>query len=175
MHRLLVLFSVVAVLAVGAACGSDSDDDSTGSVSASGTSDAAPPVKLTGTTNNHGTLDASGQGDGAEVEMELDDFYFGPTFLKAKAGQKLSLKLKNEGSAPHTFTTAGGLDEALSPNDEKTVQVTALSSGVLVFYCRFHQGQGMQGAVYLNEGDTVQAGAGSGGSSTTVSAPAYGS
>lgn len=150
MRKLLVLLSVIAVL--GAGCGSDSSDSSQDDDLAP--SDAAPPVKLTGTTNNHGIEDVTGKGD-AEVEVELDDFYFGPTFVKAKAGQSLSFKLENEGSAPHTFTTASGIDEQLAPNEAKVVKVTVASSGVLVFYCRFHQSQGMQGAVYLNEGDSV--------------------
>jgi plastocyanin len=149
MRKLLVLLSVIAVL--GAGCGSDSSESSDDDLAPS---DSPPPVQLAGTTNNHGLEDVTGKGD-AEVDVEVDSFYFGPTFVKAKAGQSLSFKLKNESSAPHTFTTASGIDEQLSPSDAKTVKVTVASSGVLVFYCRFHQSQGMQGAVYLNEGDAV--------------------
>lgn len=160
MRKLLVLLTVVAALAAG--CGSDSSESSDDDLAPS---DAAPPVQLAGTTNNHGIEDVSGKGD-AEVEVEVADFSFGPTFVKAKAGQSLSFKLENEGSAPHTFTTAGGIDEQVAPNEAKVVKVTVASSGVLVFYCRFHQSQGMQGAVYLNEGDAV--------STTPTTAGGYG-
>lgn len=175
MRKLIVLLSIVA--AVGAGCG-DSGGTGSGSVSGSGTSDAAPPVKLTGTTNNHGVTDVTGKSD-AKVKVELDDFYFGPTFIHAKPGQSVTVELANEGTTTHTFTTsAGGTDESLAKDAKKTVTVTAPSSGVLVFFCRFHQSQGMQGAVYLNEGDSASAsggstGGGGAGSSTSTSAYNY--
>ena len=53
--------------------------------------------------NAHGTVVAK---DG-KVEVELDDKYFQPTFIKAKAGEKLTLELKNEGSLEHNFTLTG--------------------------------------------------------------------
>lgn len=170
MRRLLVLLTLLALVGVG--CGSDSEDDG----AESGAGDTAPPVKLAGTTNSHGIEDVADEGD-AGVDVELDDFYFGPTFVKAKAGQSLSFALENEGANPHTFTTATGIDEQLAPGDKKTVKVTVAASGVLVFYCRFHQSQGMQGAVYLKEGDSAETGGGGGGggggATTTTGAYQY--
>jgi hypothetical protein len=46
-----------------------------------------------------GTADAGG-----EVEMELDDYYLGPTFLRATPGATVHLELENEGDDTHTFT-----------------------------------------------------------------------
>ena len=36
--------------------------------------------------------------------MELDDFYFGPTFVSGPAGAKVTIDLSNEGQKNHTFT-----------------------------------------------------------------------
>jgi plastocyanin len=165
-RRLAVTLAIVAVAGLGTACG----DSGSGSGSGSGTDtgDTKTPVKLTGTTNSHGSKDVSGKDD-VELEVELDNFYFSPTFVKATAGQSIKVALTNEGSAPHTFTVDGGPDEQLAPKAKKTVTVTAPSSGVLVYYCRFHQGQGMQGAFYLKEGDSGgSSNPGSSGSSSTT-------
>lgn len=119
-----------------AACGSSDDSKDSG---------GAPPVSLAGTTNAHGTKTAA-----EKLEVEADDFYFGPTFIKATAGQKFTVELKNEGKVAHTFTsTALGIDEELQPGQKKTVTVTAPQTGNALFFCRFHQGQGMQGAIFV--------------------------
>jgi plastocyanin len=38
------------------------------------------------------------------------------------------------------------------------VTVTLPDEGAVEFHCRFHGAQGMKGAFYFNEGDTVGAG-----------------
>jgi plastocyanin len=107
---------------------------------------------------NHGSADVTGS---AEFELELDDFYFGPTVLEGEAGQSLTVTMHNEGDAPHTFTIdEAGIDEQLQPGDEDvSVDVTFPDSGAAVFYCSFHRSQGMLGALSVG-GDL---GAGSGG------------
>ena len=75
------------------------------------------PVKLEGTVNVHGTKDVSKKSS-ATLAVELDDFFFGPTFIKAKAGEKVTLELENEGNAPHTFTSDRlGVDEQVAPGE----------------------------------------------------------
>lgn len=127
---------LVTLVLLSAACGG-SDDSKEGG--------GAPPVSLAGPTNDHGTKTAA-----RGLEVEADDFYFGPTFIKATAGQTFTVELKNEGKATHTFTsTALGIDEELQPGQKKTVTLTAPQTGNALFFCRFHQGQGMQGAVFV--------------------------
>ena len=127
---------VVAVALAVAACG-DSDEPTEGG--------ASPPVSLAGTTNEHGTKSAT-----AEFELEADDFYFGPTYINANAGQVFTIEVHNEGKVAHTFTsTALGLDQEVQPGEKKTIKLTAPQSGTALFFCRFHQGQGMQGAVFV--------------------------
>ena len=138
-----VLVLVASVLLLAAACG---DDDSGGSSDT--TTGSAPPVSLEGKVNDHGTMDL---GTATELELEADDFYFGPTYIKAAPGSTVKVSLMNEGSAKHTFTIDGaGIDQELEPEATATVDVTVPASGGLSFYCRFHRGQGMQGSFFTS-------------------------
>ena len=136
----------------GSASGSESGSAS-GSGSGSESGDA--PVELEGTVNDHGI----GEVEDDELELELDDNYFGPTFVKGSPGGSVTVELVNEGSATHTFTSdALGVDEEVGPGDEASVTVTLPDEDAVEFHCRFHGAQGMKGAFYFNEGDTVGAG-----------------
>jgi plastocyanin len=124
---------------------------------ATGSSATTPPVTLAGTVNDHGAKDLGAK---AEFELEIDNFYFSPTFIKAAPGSTVKVELHNEGSTAHTFTIdALKVDKTLQPGDNIDVPVRMPASGALAFYCRFHRGQGMQGALYGATGDTVAPGA----------------
>ena len=141
MRKIGILTTVLlSVALLTSACGSDDDSGSSSSTTA-----AAPPVSLTGTVNDHGTASAVN-----DMEVELDDFYFGPTYIKATAGQQFTVELFNEGAASHTFTIDSlTIDQQFAPDDRKSVSITAPASGTLEFYCRFHKGRGMQGAIFV--------------------------
>lgn len=146
MRKLLVPLLVAALVVAG--CGGD-DDDGGGETAA-----ADAPVELEGDVTNEGTAEATG--DTAEVEVEVDDNYFSPTFIQASPGATVTVTLTNAGARPHTFTVdALGIDEELSGGDPVEVEVTVPESGATAFYCRFHRGGGMQGAFFLEPGDTV--------------------
>jgi plastocyanin len=83
-----------------------------------------------------------------------DDKYFDPTFIKAKAGEKITFKVKNEGSLEHTFTSDDlSVDKTLEPVKSATITVKVPSSGaVFQFHCQFHETSGMVGAVYTKAG-----------------------
>src|SRR5262249_21949045 len=116
---------------------------SSGSNSGSG-SNTATPVKLAGTVNNKGTASAAG----GSISVSLGDFFFQPTFIDATPGSTLTVSLKNAGQNTHTFTIDGaGVDKQLSPGQSAQVTVTVPKSGDLNFFCRFHRGSGMQGAI----------------------------
>ena len=146
MRHIVAAGTALACLAL-VGCGKDDEAGSGGSA----------PVALSGTVNDHGTKDLAGKD---EFELELDDFYFGPTYIKAAPGAKVKVELKNEGSMPHTFTIdALSVDQTVNAGQEADVNVTLPASGAVAFYCKFHKGQGMQGALYFNAGDTVAPGA----------------
>jgi plastocyanin len=150
MRRSLVVLAAVTVAASAlAACGDDGDDSS-GSEPGSGS--ARAPVALDGEVTDKGTEDVTG---GGEVELEADDFYFEATFLEATPGDTLAVAVTNEGDATHTFTIDSlQIDEEIQPGSSAAVEVTVPDSGALNFYCRFHRGRGMQGAVFTQEGQS---------------------
>jgi plastocyanin len=147
--------AVAALLLAGGAltaCGDD-DDTTTSSGSAAGSTGAAP-VSLPGSVEDHGSGSVESSGD---LDLELDDTYFAPTFVDAPAGSTVKVTLENEGKLAHTFTIDGtDVDEQVAAGEEKTVEVTLPATGSLRFYCRFHVGSGMQGA-FVVSGDAAGA------------------
>ena len=151
--RMLGLVSVVAVLGlVGAACSSSSSGSSpSGTAVPSGGSSGGSlgTVKIgSDTANNHGSKEVSGA---SSVDLEADnhgssDYYFNPTIITGKAGQKLSVTITNNGSTTHNFSLVdGSANKDIQPGQSTTVTVTLPQSGSMEFYCRFHRGLGMVG------------------------------
>jgi len=163
MRKILILAGAVLLLAAG--CGSSSKSSTS---AGSNSSSASTPVPLAGNTENKGTQDLSGN----SIEIELDDFYISPTFIKGGTpGATVTLHLKNDGENIHTFTSAAlGVDEQLSAGATKDVTITLPQSGATEFHCRFHQqSNGMQGAFFFKDGDTVAGLSGAGSSSSSTS------
>jgi plastocyanin len=159
MTRGVVIVAACALLFVAAGCGSSSSSSGGGTTTeesgGGGGQRAIAGVKA----NDHGT---KGVEDNGKTEVELDDFYFEPTVLEGKPGQKVTLELKNEGGTEHSFTIdSEKIDKELGPGEEAEVDVTIPKSGVVSFYCKFHKSSGMAGALAV----TGQSG-GSGGMTT---------
>jgi len=121
-----------------------------------------PPVQLQGKVNNKGAKTVKN----GKISIEADDYYFKPTFDKAKPGSTVSVSLKNEGKTQHTFTIPSlGIDTVLDPDQKATVSVVVPTGGALGFYCRLHgpngtQGDlGMQGAFFSKKGQSLSTGA----------------
>jgi len=112
---------------------------------------STPPVSLSGPTNVHGKKDVSGSTK-AKLELEQDDFYFSPTFIKVQPGEQLTITVKNEGATAHTFTSAAlHVDKTVQPDKTAKVHVTIpATGGPFEFHCNFHQSMGMHGAFYLD-------------------------
>jgi len=166
--RKLVVAVMMLMLGL-AACGSDNSGSSSDTTAKADSGSSSAPVQLPGKVTNKGTKDATGA---SKLEVEADDFYFSPTFIKATPGQKLTIELKNEGSATHTFTsTELGVDKELKPDETASVDITVPTADAVAFFCRFHQSSGMQGAVFTKEGATV---GGASGSTATTAASSNG-
>lgn len=132
----LSLFAVVLVLALAAtACGKEN-----------GTEEGGETITIAGQkANDHGMKDVSGE---SSVELEQDNFYFEPTVLEGTPGQKLTIELSNEGSALHNFSIPDeSIDQDVQPDGKGEVTVTFPDSGTLVYFCKYHQSQGMVGAL----------------------------
>jgi plastocyanin len=120
--KLLVVCAVVSLAVLLVACGGDDDDD--GGSSSSG-------------------------GGGTEVKMR--DFSYDPKTLTARAGQAMTLDLKNEGEQPHTFTIAGLVDsQRVEKGQSKTITFTPTQAGSLTFFCTVHGQATMSGTLTVN-------------------------
>ena len=143
---LMILSSVV--LLAGACGGGDEGSSQTQSTQGSKESSSESGSKKTiagEAVTFHGAMNVAGKSD---TSLELDDFYFEPTLLKGKPGQKLSVELENEGKSEHNFSIdSQQLDKDLEPGDKLEVEVTFPKSGQLAFYCKYHRGQGMAGGL----------------------------
>jgi plastocyanin len=138
LRRLPILVAAVFLLVGAAACGGSGDNDE----SEEGTTTTIGGVQA----ESHGTKDVSGET--GKVEVEMYDNFFEPTILEGKPGQKVTIELKNEGKAAHTFTVSEqSIDQEVEPADEAEVDITFPESGELTFVCRFHQSSGMVGAL----------------------------
>ena len=94
----------------------------------------------------------------ARLELEADDYYFSPTFLRGEPGQKLTLVVESEASTLHNISLpALGIDKDIPPKGKVQVDVTFPASGVLAFSCKFHGPLGMNGQ--LLAGDAAPSGA----------------
>lgn len=140
----LVPLTAVALLASG--CGGGSDD---GGSEAS--EEAVGTITLEGTpANDHGTKQV-----GSMAKVELGDSYFEPTILVGSPGAEVTLELVNNGDLEHNINAdipqvgaAVPLDQDVrSGGGKETVNLTFPESGQLVFFCKYHEGDGMVGAL----------------------------
>jgi plastocyanin len=100
--------------------------------------------------NDHGTKEVSGS-----AEVEMGDSYFEPTILVGAPGSKIKLNLVNNGDLEHNIAAdlpqveaAFQLDQDVrSGGGTATVEVTFPESGDQLFFCKYHEGDGMVGVL----------------------------
>ena len=154
MKRGLVIIAGCLLLLAAAGCGSSSSSSSGGTTTEESSGGGGQKTIAGIKANDHGTKAVE---DSGKTEVEMDDFYFEPTVLEGKPGEKVELELKNEGDTLHTFTIdSQSVDKELGPGEEAEVEVTIPKSGVVSFYCKFHKSEGMAGALAVTgqEGGT---------------------
>lgn len=118
--------------------------------------DKRKPVVIDGVSYvDHGIKDVRSV---SKLELEADDYYFSPTFLRGNPGQTLTLVIESEGRQLHNITIAPlGIDKDIPPKGKLQFEVTFPASGVLIFSCKYHRTLGMNGQ--LRVGDRAPVGA----------------
>jgi plastocyanin len=112
-----------------------------------------------------GSAATGGSGGAGAINVEAHDFMFSPTTISAKAGDKVTVTIKNSGSYEHNFSiTELGVSQDVEKGDTKTVTFTASGNTNLKFFCKYHSARGMVGMVDLGGGSAP-----AGSSSTTTS------
>jgi plastocyanin len=101
------------------------------------------------TFSDHGTKDVKGKG---ELELEADNYYFESTFLRGTPGQKLKLEIENESTTLHNFSIPDQHVDVNIPRKGKVmVEISFPPSGVVRFFCKFHESQGMNGELLTGD------------------------
>ena len=121
MRRFAIALAAVALVGVAAGCGGDEDEGA---------------VTTTGDQTQAERMDVKGED---LVEVTQNDFFFKPAILEGTPGQTVTIDLKNESAAAHTFTIEGPLpvDEEVQPGDVGQVRVTFPESGEVTFVCTY--------------------------------------
>lgn len=116
----------------------------------SGGGDSAKTLTLGSQTfNDHGTKDGQGKD---VLDVEADSNYFGPTFVRGTAGQKMALTIENESGAQHNFSIPSQrIDMDIPAKGKATVMVTFPQSGAIRFFCKYHTGTGMNGELLAGD------------------------
>ncbi len=78
-------------------------------------------------------------GGGATINVTIAGFAYSPSTLTARAGQSVSIAVKNNDSVPHTFTITGLVNSGtIGGGASQTVTFTPASAGTLTFFCNIH-------------------------------------
>jgi plastocyanin len=118
---------------------------------------ASKPVSIDGKVNVKGKKDVSGKTSGT-IELEADNYYFNPTFVKASPGEKITVEFKNDGNTTHTFTSDTlKVDKSLASDKSTKFTFTVPSNATAFqFHCSIHEDLGMKGAVYTKTGGSAK-------------------
>jgi plastocyanin len=105
-----------------------------------------------------GTLPYSDKGTqevrGAIVQrIDAENFAFAPTFLRGAPGQMLHLVVENTTTdTPHNLTlVALNINQDIPPNQAVEIDLTFPDVGGLLFLCKFHTSQGMNGQLLVGD------------------------
>lgn len=158
MKRLWLALGVAATLALAlAACG-EGEEATPSPAARGGTTPGATPPARTPTPTPAGGGATPGAG-AATVTVRALDFSFDPGRISVQPNQPVTVTVRNEGQAPHTFTISElNVDVVVQPGQTMTATFTPQAASY-TFICRFHRGAGMQGT--LSTGGSGGGGAGS--------------
>lgn len=111
-QRILLLGLSACVLTM--ACGGDDDDDN---------------------AEGQGTTDVVGR---SSFEVAATDFAFEPAYLRGEPGQRISLRVTNEGGTRHNLSSGASMDSDVEPGSAIEVELTFPASGGVTFFCKYH-------------------------------------
>jgi nitrosocyanin len=82
----------------------------------------------------------SASGGGAKLNLTTKDFAFDPTTLSAKAGEAVTVTIKNDGQAEHNFSIESlKVSKDIEKGESQTVTFTPAQAGDVQFFCEYHK------------------------------------
>jgi len=141
---LIIMLGVAACSSGGGATGSQSPTP-TAAVSTTAAASGTCPASagLPASTNIHGTIAASGN----QLSIEAGDFFFSPTCLTGVHSGAITLTVHNGGVTLHNLSIPSlHIDMDMTSGQTITVHML-MGKAPLVFFCKYHRGAGMLGAL----------------------------
>ena len=117
----------------------------TPSAATTGTARGGCPASagLPANTNIHGSAVASG----SQLSIEASDFFFSPTCMTSVPGGTVTLTVHNAGVVLHNVSIPSlHIDMDMAPDQTISVHVQ-MGKTPLVYFCKYHVGAGMLGAL----------------------------
>jgi plastocyanin len=86
--------------------------------------------------------------EGADVALAAGDYYFEPTVLTGPPGADIDLVIRSAGRVTHNISLPEQqVDEDIAPGGSTEIRMTVPRTGSAVFFCSYHRGRGMLGAL----------------------------
>jgi plastocyanin len=79
---------------------------------------------------------ANGQGSGADAEVKIDNFSFGPQELTVAVGATVTWT--NRDDIPHTVVSADGVFKSKARDTDEKFSYTFTKAGTYSYYCSVH-------------------------------------
>jgi hypothetical protein len=141
---LIIMLGVAACSSGGGATGNTSPTPTTPVATTAGASGTCPASSgLPPSTNMHGIVAASG----SQLSIEAGDFFFSPTCVTGVSSGAITLTVHNGGVTLHNVSIPSlHIDMDMTSGQMITVHVM-MGRVPLVFFCKYHRGSGMLGAL----------------------------
>lgn len=141
---IIVMLGVAACSSGGGASGSPSPTPTVAVTTTAAVSGTCPAsAGLPPSTNIHGTVAASG----SQLSIEAGDFFFNPTCVTGVHSGAITLTVHNGGVTLHNVSIPSlHIDMDMTSGQTIIVHVM-MGKAPLVFFCKYHRGAGMLGAL----------------------------
>ena len=85
------------------------------------------------------------------IQIIAKEYQFEPNLIKLKAGEKVTLVIKNEGLTPHDFKISNEMfsikTDLIAPGEETKLEFILPKKGEYEFHCTLHIDKGMKGKI----------------------------
>jgi hypothetical protein len=140
---LIIILGVAACSSGGGATANPSPAPTVAVATATAAGTCPSSAGLPPSTNIHGIVAATG----SQLSIEASDFFFSPTCVSGVHSGAVTLIVHNGGVTLHNVSIPSlHIDMDMTPGQTITVHVL-MGKAPLVFFCKYHRGAGMLGAL----------------------------
>jgi len=115
------------------------------------TSTISTPTSETYKTPSLEEFETTSEPETQTIKIIAKEYKFEPDVIKVKAGEKISIIIKNEGLTPHDFKISNEIfsikTDLIAPGGETKLDFILPKKGEYEFYCTLHIDKGMKGKI----------------------------